>query len=183
MNDPSLVERAEILREKGTNRSRFLRGLVHKYTWVDQGSSWLPSDILAAFLLAQLEARDTIQDRRRVIWQRYERELSNWAAERLITLPHVPDHCEQPYHMFYVLLADTAQRERLISHLEDRGILAVFHYLPLNLSDMGRRYGGTDGQCPVSEDVSSRILRLPFFNKLTDDEQGEVIAACHEFRG
>jgi len=183
VNDPSLVERAEILREKGTNRSRFLRGLVHKYTWVDQGSSWLPSDILAAFLLAQLEARDTIQDRRRVIWQRYERELSNWAAERLITLPHVPDHCEQPYHMFYVLLADTAQRERLISHLEDRGILAVFHYLPLNLSDMGRRYGGTDGQCPVSEDVSSRILRLPFFNKLTDDEQGEVIAACHEFRG
>jgi len=183
VNDPALVERAEILREKGTNRSRFLRGLVHKYTWVDHGSSWLPSDILAAFLLAQLEARDTIQDRRRVIWQRYQRELGDWAAERGITLPHVPDHCEQPYHMFYMLLTDTAQRERLITHLEDRGILAVFHYLPLNLSDMGRRYGGTDGQCPVSENVSSRILRLPFFNKLTDDEQGEVIAACHEFRG
>lgn len=183
VNDQALVERAEILREKGTNRSRFLRGLVHKYTWVDQGSSWLPSDILAAFLLAQLESRDAIQDRRRVIWQRYQRELANWAAERRITLPHVPEHCEQPYHMFYVLLTDTAQRERLITHLEDRGILAVFHYLPLNLSDMGRRYGGTDGQCPVSENVSSRILRLPFFNKLTDDEQGEVIAACHEFRG
>ncbi len=183
VNDPSLAERAEILREKGTNRSKFLRGLVHKYTWVDQGSSWLPSDILAAFLLAQLEARDTIQGRRAALWTRYQRELASWAAERGIQLPHVPAHCEQPYHMFYVLAKDTAQRERLITHLEERGILAVFHYLPLNLSDMGRRYGGTDGQCPVSENVSSRILRLPFFNKLTDDEQGEVIAACHAFRG
>ncbi len=183
VNDPALAERAEILREKGTNRSKFLRGLVHKYTWVDQGSSWLPSDILAAFLLAQLEARETIQSRRAVLWKRYAKELANWAAERGIQLPHVPAHCEQPYHMFYVLLKDTAQRERLITHLEERGILAVFHYLPLNLSDMGRRYGGYDGQCPVSENVSSRILRLPFFNKITDDEQGEVIAACLDFRG
>lgn len=183
VNDPALLERAEIVREKGTNRSKFLRGLVHKYTWVDQGSSWLPSDILAAFLLAQLEARDAIQGRRAALWNRYARELAGWAVERGIALPHVPAYCEQPYHMFYVLMKDTAQRERLITHLEDRGILAVFHYLPLNLSDMGRRYGGRDGQCPVSEDVSSRILRLPFFNNLTDDEQGEVIAALNEFRG
>lgn len=183
VNDRALVERAEIIREKGTNRSRFLRGLVHKYTWVDQGSSWLPSDILAAFLLAQLEARDAIQGRRAELWRRYEKELAGWAAEHGATLPHVPAHCEQPYHMFYVLLKDRAQRERLIAHLEERGILAVFHYLPLHVSDMGRRYGGTDGQCPVAEDVSSRILRLPFFNKLTDDEQGEVVAAMHEFGG
>jgi dTDP-4-amino-4,6-dideoxygalactose transaminase len=183
VNDPALVERAEIVREKGTNRSRFLRGLVHKYTWVDQGSSWLPSDILAAFLLAQLEARESIQGRRAEIWKRYEKELAGWAAEHGASLPHVPAHCEQPYHMFYVLLKDREQRERLIAHLEERGILAVFHYLPLHVSDMGRRYGGRDGQCPVSEDVSARILRLPFFNKLTDDEQGEVVAAVHEFGG
>lgn len=183
VNDPALVERAEILREKGTNRSRFLRGLVHKYTWVDQGSSWLPSDILAAFLLAQLESREAIQGRRAELWKRYDRELATWASELGVARPHVPAHCEQPYHMYYVLLADAAQRERLITHLEERGILAVFHYLPLNLSEMGRKYGGADGQCPVAENVSSRILRLPFFNALTDDEQGEVIAAVRAFRG
>jgi dTDP-4-amino-4,6-dideoxygalactose transaminase len=183
VNDPALIERAEIVREKGTNRSRFLRGLVHKYTWVDRGSSWLPSDILAAFLLAQLEARDAIQSRRERLWQRYERELATWAGETGLRLPHVPEHCAQPFHMFYVLTRDVGQRERLITHLEQRGILAVFHYLPLNASDMGKRYGGREGQCPVSEDVSSRILRLPFFNSITDDEQGEVIAAVREFRG
>ncbi len=183
VNDPALIERAEIVREKGTNRSRFLRGLVHKYTWVDKGSSWLPSDILAAFLLAQLEARDAIQSRRGAIWQRYARELAPWAADRGIRLPHVPEHCEHPFHMFYVLTRDTAQRELLIAHLEERGILAVFHYLPLNASEMGKRYGGREGQCPVTEDVSSRILRLPFFNSITDDEQGDVIAAVLEFGG
>jgi dTDP-4-amino-4,6-dideoxygalactose transaminase len=183
VNDPRLVERAEILREKGTNRSRFLRGLVHKYTWVDYGSSWLPSDLLAAFLLAQLEARERIQARRREIWERYARELAGWAARHGVRLPHVPAHCEQPYHMFHLLLADTAQRERLIAHLEERGILAVFHYLPLHLSDMGRRFGGREGDCPVTEDLSGRLLRLPFFNPLTDAEQGEVIAAVQDFRG
>lgn len=181
VNDRALVERAEILREKGTNRSRFLRGLVHKYTWVDLGSSYLPSDLLAAFLLAQLEARVEIQAKRKAIWERYATELAGWAAERGVTLPRVPAHCEQPYHMFYVLLASTAQREALITHLEDRGVLAVFHYLPLHLSEMGRKLGGRDGDCPVTEDVSSRLLRLPFFNRLTDDEQGEVIAAVKSF--
>ncbi len=183
VNDRALAERAEILREKGTNRTRFLRGLVHKYTWVDYGSSWLPSDVLAAFLLAQLEARDEIQARRKALWERYARELADWAPALGARLPMVPAHCEQPYHMFYVLLADTAQRERLITHLEERGILAVFHYLPLNLSDMGRRFGGRPGDCPVTEDLSARLLRLPFFNGLTDAEQGEVVAALREFPG
>lgn len=183
VNDRRLVERAEILREKGTNRSRFLRGLVHKYTWVDVGSSYLPSDLLAAFLLAQLEARDAIQGRRRDLWNRYHAELAGWAADRGVTLPHVPAHCEQPYHMFYVLLRDAAQREGLITHLEAQGILAVFHYLPLHVSDMGRRHGGREGDCPVTENVSSRLLRLPFHNRLTDAEQGEVIAAVRAFRG
>jgi len=183
VNDPALVERAEILREKGTDRSKFLRGLVHKYTWVDSGSSWLPSDLLAAFLLAQLEARDRIQARRRFLWERYTRELVDWAARHGTTLPHVPAHCEQPWHMFYVLMRDTAQRERFITHMEERGILAVFHYLPLHLSEMGRKFGGQPGQCPVAEDVSARLVRLPFFNRLSDDEQGEVIAAVHAFNG
>jgi dTDP-4-amino-4,6-dideoxygalactose transaminase len=183
INDPALIERAEIIREKGTNRSRFLRGLVHKYTWVDMGSSYLPSDILAAFLLAQLEQRETIQGRRRAIWQRYERELGSWAHESEVTLPSVPTHCEQAWHMFHVLCRDTAQREKLIDHLAERGILAVFHYLPLHMSDMGRKLGGQPGQCPVTEDISARLLRLPFFNSLTDDEQGEVISALHAFTG
>lgn len=183
VNDKQYVERAEILREKGTNRSRFLRGLVHKYTWVDVGSSYLPSDLLAAFLLAQLEARDVIQGRRRDIWNRYARELASWAGDVGATLPHVPTHCEQPYHMFYVLLKDGAQREGLISHLEREGILAVFHYLPLHVSDMGRKFGGRDGDCPVTENVSGRLLRLPFYNRLTDGEHAEVIAAVKAFRG
>ncbi len=183
INDKALIERAEILREKGTNRSRFMRGLVHKYTWVDVGSSYLPSDLLAAFLLAQLESRDMIQTRRRDVWNRYALELVGWAEKHGATLPHVPAHCEQPHHMFYVLLGDNAQRERLIGHLEARGILAVFHYLPLNVSDMGKRFGGRAGQCPVTEDISARLLRLPFYNGLSAAEQGEVIAAMNDFAG
>jgi dTDP-4-amino-4,6-dideoxygalactose transaminase len=181
VNDAKYNERAEIVREKGTDRSRFLRGLVHKYTWVDLGSSYLPSEILAAFLYAQLEARDAIQARRAEIWNRYARELGEWSHELGVTLPAIPPHCEQPYHMFYMLMRSTAQREELIAHLEKLGILAVFHYLPLHLSDMGRRFGGRAGECPVSEDVSSRLVRLPFFNRLTDGEQADVIEALKSF--
>jgi dTDP-4-amino-4,6-dideoxygalactose transaminase len=182
INDPGLIERAEILREKGTNRSRFLRGLVHKYTWVDLGSSYLPSDMLAAFLYAQLEAREEIQARRGKIWERYARELAEWASETGVSLPHVPAHCEQPFHMFYLLMKDGLQREALIARLEERGILAVFHYLPLHLSEMGRKFGGRDGDCPVTENISGRLLRLPFFNRLTDAEQGEVIEGVRSLR-
>ena len=183
IHDASLIERAEILREKGTNRSRFLRGLVHKYTWVDYGSSWLPSDLLAAFLLAQLEAREEIQARRRTLWARYAREFEGWAGESGVSLPLVPKHCRQAYHMFYLLMRDGAQRDGLLSHLEERGILAVFHYLPLHQSDMGRRFGGKDGDCPVTESVSGRLVRLPFYTCLTDSEQGEVIEAVRSYRG
>jgi dTDP-4-amino-4,6-dideoxygalactose transaminase len=183
INDVRFVERSEILREKGTNRSRFLRGQVQKYTWVDVGSSYLPSDLLAAYLLAQLEAREQIQSQRRAIWGRYAEELGDWAKFTGAMLPTVPAHCEQAYHMFYVLLASTAQREALIHHLEQRGIGAVFHYLPLHLSEMGRKLGGKDGDCPVTEDISARLLRLPFHNRLTALEQGQVIAAVQQFRG
>jgi dTDP-4-amino-4,6-dideoxygalactose transaminase len=181
VNDAKYNERAEIVREKGTNRSRFLRGQVQKYTWVDVGSSYLPSDILAAFLYAQLEQRDTIQARRAEIWNRYASELEGWAAQSGVKMPTVPADCEQSFHMFYVLMRSSAQRDELIAHLEKHGILAVFHYLPLHISDMGRRFGGRDGECPVAEDITTRLVRLPFYNRLSEGEQADVIAALHSF--
>jgi dTDP-4-amino-4,6-dideoxygalactose transaminase len=183
INDVQYVERAEIIREKGTNRSRFFRGQVDKYTWVDIGSSYLPSDILAAFLFAQLEARDQIQTKRRQIWEYYYEHLRDWAESRHVRLPIVPDHCEQPYHMFHLLMNSLDERQRLIVHLKARGILSVFHYLPLHLSDMGRRFGGKPGDCPVTEDISDRLLRLPFYNDLTEADQGVVVAAIKAFHG
>ena len=177
INDPQHIERAEIIREKGTNRSRFFRGQVDKYTWVDIGSSYLPSDILAAFLYAQLEARDQIQASRQRIWHYYNDHLQAWAAANNVRLPIVPAHCEQPFHMFYLLLPSLAQRQGLIEHLKGHGILSVFHYLPLHLSDMGRKFGGQPGDCPVTEDVSDRLLRLPFYNDLTEADQTSVCAA------
>ena len=181
VNDPALVERAEVLREKGTDRSRFLRGEVQKYTWVDHGSSWLPSDLLAAVLYAQLEARDRIQAARRALWERYEARLAGWAREQGVGLPIVPAGCAQAWHLFRLACASTAQRDALIEHLRLRGILAVFHYLPLHLSPMGLRYGGKAGDCPVAEDVAGRILRLPLYNSMSLSEQDEVIAALHAF--
>lgn len=181
INDPQYIERAEIVREKGTNRSRFFRGQVDKYTWVDIGSSFLPSDLLAAFLYAQLEARDQIQARRQQIWNYYHTHLQDWASAYGVGLPVVPDHCEQSYHMFYLLLPSLADRQALIDHLKARGILSVFHYLPLHLSDMGRQFGGQEGDCPVTEDLSDRLLRLPFYNDLTEEDQAKVVAVIKEF--
>jgi dTDP-4-amino-4,6-dideoxygalactose transaminase len=181
INDPDLIERAEIIREKGTNRSRFFRGQVDKYTWVDLGSSYLPSDLLAAILAAQLEMRDTIQAQRRRVWETYHAGLADWAAARGVRLPVVPAHCAQAFHMFYLLLPSLDMRTALIAHLKARGIQAVFHYLPLHLSDMGRQFGGRPGDCPVTEDVSDRLLRLPFFNTLSADELARVVDAVREF--
>jgi dTDP-4-amino-4,6-dideoxygalactose transaminase len=178
--DPQYVERADIIREKGTNRSRFFRGEVDKYTWVDLGSSYLPSEILAAFLYAQLEAREQIQARRRQVWESYYERLGDWAKEYHVRLPVVPAHCEQSYHMFYLLLPSPEKRDELIEHLKSRGILSVFHYLPLHLSEMGRRLGGRQGDCPVTEDVSDRLVRLPFFNDLQEDDQELVCEAIRE---
>jgi dTDP-4-amino-4,6-dideoxygalactose transaminase len=182
INSPALIERAEIIREKGTNRSRFFRGQVDKYTWVDIGSSYLPSDILAAYLYAQFENRETIQSKRAVIWKRYHEHLSDWAEENSVRLPTVPDHCEQAYHMFYIILPSLEVRTRLIAYLKHLGIQAVFHYLPLHTSDMGRRYGFQPGDCPVTEEMSDRLLRLPFYNSMTAEEQMRVIHALHAFR-
>ncbi|MBV8709625.1 MAG: dTDP-4-amino-4,6-dideoxygalactose transaminase, partial [Acidobacteriaceae bacterium] len=179
INDRNLVERAEILREKGTDRSRFFRGQVDKYTWVDLGSSYLPSDILAAILYSQLEVRDTIQAKRKVIWERYFKELSRWAADNEVRLPVVPAHCEQTFHIFYLLLPNWEVRQALIEHLKQRGILSVFHYVPLHLSQMGRQFGPSF--CPVTERVSDQLLRLPLYSGLTESDQRRVIDAVMEF--
>jgi len=174
INDPALVARAEILREKGTNRSRFFRGLVDKYTWVDLGSSYVLSDALAAYLYGQIERWEAIQTRRRAIWERYHTRLSPWATAHGVRQPVVPPHCEQTYHMYYLLLPSLASRTELLERLRAAGVLAVFHYLPLHQSPMGRLHGGDDYRCPVTEDVSDRLLRLPFYLDLSPDEQERV---------
>lgn len=181
INDPNYTDRAEIIREKGTNRSRFFRGQVDKYSWVDIGSSYLPSDILAAFLFAQLEARDQIQEKRRKIWEYYFEQLKDWASDHQVRMPFVPEHCEQSYHMFYLILPSQDQRQALIAHLKDQGIMAVFHYLPLHLSDMGRKFGGKPGDSPVTENLSDRLLRLPFYNDMTEEDQARVVECVCSF--
>ena len=182
INDPGLVERAEIIREKGTNRARFFRGQVDKYTWVDIGSSYLPSDILAAFLYAQLEQREKVQSHRRRVWEMYQAGLQDWAAAHDVRLPTIPADCEQAYHMFYLLLPGLELRQKLIAYLRERGIYSVFHYLPLHLSDMGQKFGGRPGDCPVTERISDQLVRLPFHNALTGNDQEVVIEALREFK-
>jgi dTDP-4-amino-4,6-dideoxygalactose transaminase len=181
VNDPQYLERAEIIREKGTDRSRFFRGQVDKYTWVDIGSSYVLSEMLAAFLFAQLEAHESIQAKRRRIWEYYAEHIEDWARDNGIRLPIVPDHCEQPFHMFYLLMPSLAVRQELIVHLKESGIASVFHYQPLNLSKMGRHFGGKPGDCPVAEDVSERLLRLPFFTDLGVADLGRVVDALRRF--
>jgi dTDP-4-amino-4,6-dideoxygalactose transaminase len=182
VNDARVTERAEIIREKGTNRSRFFRGQVDKYTWVDVGSSYLPSDLLAAFLYAQLEARDEIQAKRKMIWEFYRAQLDAWAEANQVRMPIIPAHCDQSYHMFYMLLPSLEYRQALIAHLRAQQILSVFHYLPLHLSDMGRQFGGKPGDCPVTEDVSDRLLRLPFYNDMTEADLARVVAEIQRFK-
>lgn len=182
INDMRYIERAEIIREKGTNRSRFFRGEVDKYTWVDIGSSYLPSDILAAFLYAQLESRLQIQEKRRRLWENYFKHLGSWAHENGVSLPFIPEHCEQSFHTFYMLMPSLEVRTNFIAFLKTKGIQSVFHYLPLHLSEMGLRFGSKAGSCPVTEDISNRLVRLPFYNSLSSSELGEVIDMVRSFR-
>lgn len=181
INDPELVERGEVVREKGTNRKAFFRGQVDKYTWVDLGSSYLLSELQAAFLLAQLQERDAVEQPRQRIWFTYYEALSGWAKEIGARLPFVPSYCDQPYHMFYIVLPSLEVRSDLVEHLKRKGILAVFHYMPLNVSQMGARFGAQAGQCPVTEDISDRLLRLPFYTGLTSSDQEEVIETVTSF--
>lgn len=180
INDRKYLERAEIIREKGTNRSKFFRGEVDKYTWIDLGSSYLPSDILAAFLFAQLESSETIQKQRRKIWEYYAEQLTPWAEQKGVRLQFSPSYCEHPYHLFYLLCPSLDKRSKLIESMKSQGILSVFHYLPLHLSPMGQKWGYKVGDCPVAEDISNRLIRLPFYNHLKQNDQNRVCDAIFE---
>ncbi len=182
VNDPALIERAEILREKGTNRSRFFRGEVDKYTWLDLGSSYVPSEMLSAFLLGQLEEHERIQSARERIFRRYGDALRAWAALQGVDLPHVPDDCGPAWHLFYVRLPGLEARQRFIAHMKSCGSHCLFHYLPLHISPMGRQFGGRPGRCPVSERASDELVRLPFFTLMTESDQSQVIDAALAFR-
>ena len=181
VNQSSFVDRAEILWEKGTNRKKFFAGLVDKYTWVDIGSSFLLSDLLAAFLFAQLEQVEKIQSIRHEIWSYYHGALRSLSCRFDIELPYVPTDCNHAAHLFYILLPNQSRRDQLIRFLRSRAIGSAFHYLPLHLSPMGRQFGYQEGDCPVTEDISGRLIRLPFHNSLTRDERDRVIFAITEF--
>lgn len=181
VNDAALAERAEILREKGTNRSRFLRGQVDKYTWVDVGSSYVASDALAAFLLGQLEAEARIQAARRKIWQTYHAALEPWASANGVSRPIVPAHCEHTWHIYHLIMPSLEKRQALIEHLRERGITAVFHYQALHASPMGRKFAPTQS-LPVAEAATDRLLRLPLYNDMSDDDLGRVVDAVKSFR-
>ena len=175
VNDPDMVTRAEILREKGTNRGQFVRGEVDKYTWVDLGSSYIPSEIDCAFLYAQLLKLDWITARRREVYENYRRHLRPLEEQGIIRLPVIPESCESNYHLFYLILQDSQTREGLTAYLKQNGIEATFHYVPLHSSPMGKTFGYRTNQLPVTEDLASRLLRLPIYPDLTQDEQLLII--------
>ena len=175
VNDPRHIARAEIIREKGTNRSRFFRGEVDKYTWVDIGSSYVMSDVLAAFLYGQLENWKTIQKKRGQIWARYSQGLKDWADNQKIKCPSIPTHCNQAFHMFYLLMPTLKKRCRFIDYLKKNGIYAVFHYLPLNLSPYIKIEKNSQRNCTTTKRISDRIVRLPFYPNLSMQNQKEIL--------
>ncbi|MDQ0513085.1 dTDP-4-amino-4,6-dideoxygalactose transaminase [Ancylobacter amanitiformis] len=179
INDPELMDRAEILWEKGTDRVRFRRGLVTKYTWVDVGSSFLPSDITAAFLYSQLQSMEAIIADRLGIWERYHAGLEPLEARGLITRPTVPDGCTTNGHIYYVLLDDANARDRWAAQLAEAGIDAFMHYVPLHSSPAGRRFGRTHGDLAVTDATAGRLLRLPVFPGMTAEQADLVIHAMH----
>jgi dTDP-4-amino-4,6-dideoxygalactose transaminase len=181
INDERLVERAEILREKGTNRSKFLRGQVDKYTWVDIGSSWVLSDLLAAILWGQLQRADNIHSQRVETWNRYHRELAAWADKHGVLRPFVPAGCEHVGHVYHLRFQTGDQRTRFIEHMKQRDVSCVFHYQPLHVSPVGQRFGGHAGQCPVSEHAGECLVRLPLYNTLSETDQSRVIEALLAF--
>jgi len=179
INNPKYAERAEILREKGTNRSQFLRGQVDKYTWVDVGGSFLMSDLLAAFLYAQLEHMDDITERRQAIWRNYNEAFMPVAETLHLTLPTIPNHCVSNCHMYHVRVEHEAARDSLIAELRKNGILSVFHYVPLHLSPMGEKLGRCRGDLPVTEREAARLTRLPLFFDLSTAQHEIIEAVLH----
>ena len=181
INDHRYVARAEILREKGTNRAAFFSGQVDKYSWIDIGGSYLMSDVLAAFLFGQLERWKRVQKKRNLLWTTYHQQLAEWAVACTARQPVVPEYCDQAWHMYYLLLPSEIERNRFIRFLKQRGIESVFHYLPLHLSPFGKQWGGKPGDCPIAEDLSARLVRLPFYNSLSSSDQYYVIKNILEF--
>ncbi len=181
LNQSKYIDRAEIIREKGTNRSQFFRGMVDKYTWVDVGSSFLPSEVLAAFLYAQIERADEITAERLSIWDHYQRELSVLEQRGQLRLPVIPKHCSHNAHNFYLLSENEAESKRLQDHLASKGIAAVSHYVPLHSAPMGRTFGYSDGMLPVTERLAPSLLRLPLFCGLTMEQQGLVSNSVLEY--
>lgn len=181
IRDEGMIERAEIIREKGTNRSKFLRGQIDKYTWIDAGSSYLPSDMNAAYLYAQLEVADEINDFRLAVWNRYYEALKPLAEAGKIQLPIIPNHCTHNAHMFYIKAADIEERSALISHLKARDIMAVFHYIPLHNSPAGKRFGRFSGEDRYTTRESERLLRLPLYYGLSNDDIDTVCETIKEF--
>ena len=179
LSDPDLNERAEMIREKGTNRSRFFRGQVDKYTWVEVGSSYLPSELLAAYLWGQLENMVEIQNKRMRIWDTYRLKTRNWAEKSGFGFQHVPDDCQQPAHLFALLAPDLATRSDFISHMVENDVKAVFHYVPLHSSPMGASFGQRD--LPITDSISERLVRLPLYPGMSDDQLTRVIDVAISF--
>lgn len=181
IRDPEKISEAEILREKGTNRSQFFRGQIDKYTWVDYGSSFLPSELNAAYLMAQLDQADEINNARLARWEQYYRLLSPLAAEGRIELPVIPKDCVHNAHMFYIKTRDLEERQALIQALREQGILAVFHYIPLHSSPAGRKFGRFHGEDRYTTKESERLLRLPMYYSLTEENVNDVVSVIEEF--
>jgi dTDP-4-amino-4,6-dideoxygalactose transaminase len=181
VNAPDLVKRAEIIREKGTNRCQFFRGEVDKYTWVDVGSSYLPSELIGAFLCAQLEHSDEINAARWRIFDLYCQGLRPLEQQGRLRLPFIPANCAANGHLFYIITGSLEERTRLIAYLKSMGILAVFHYVPLHSSPGGRRFGRVGGDMAVTNDISDRLLRLPLYYGMSDQDVGQVVSCVHEF--
>lgn len=183
INNPDYIEQAEILREKGTNRAKFFRGQVDKYTWVDFGDSYLPSELNAAYLWAQLEMADEINNDRLHSWHEYDAAFKPLESAGKLGLPAIPDGCVHNAHMYYIKCRDLAERTALIRFLKERDILAVFHYVPLHSAPAGERFGRFDGEDRYTTAESDRLLRLPMYYGLTAEDRGRVIAAVKEFYG
>lgn len=182
VNDTSLVEKIEIIREKGTNRSQFFRGQVDKYSWHSLGSSYVMSDVLAAFLYGQLEQWQNIQAGRKQVWDYYQQNLEDWALDSGIELPFIPQHCEQTYHMFYLLMPSLEDRTVFMQHMRSSGVHTVFHYLPLEKSTYARSQGWDKDECPVSNDISDRLVRLPLYTSLSQAELDTIVDAAISWR-
>lgn len=183
VNNEDFIDRSEMILEKGTNRSMFINGQVDKYTWVDKGSSYILSDILAALLFSQLLSYQKIQSKRELLWNKYFTDLQDWSSQNHIQLPFVPSYCEQTHHMFYMVLPNKSARDEFIGHMHKNNISAVFHYLPLHSSKMGLEIALQDqNDCPISSLVSDSLVRLPLFYDLNSDDQAHVIEVTQAFR-